>query len=149
MAGETGFIKYLTYRFGKIILLVFAIAIVFWVYNKIESKKSTQGKSQTQEIKDKILQSNIIYTKHALCRMECRNISKEDILEVLRNGELNHSKTTSNDSQCPTYAIEAKTKSYNKVLAIFAICDDVSKLVTTYPVRVEDPDSCKKCEPEK
>jgi len=86
MAGETGFIKYLIYRFGKIVLLVFAIAIAFWVYNKIVSKKSTQGKSQTQEIKDKILQSNIIYTKHALCRMECRNISKEDIIEVLRNG---------------------------------------------------------------
>ena len=158
MAGESGFIKYLTHRFGKFVLMIAILLLSFLAYkyfvpNQTIPKPSEQPAPSKPavtttpigEIKAKMMQKEFVYTNHALCRMECRNISKDDINEILRRGKLSPKISKLNDKPCPTYAFAWSTPSYQMVIAVFALCEDVTKLVTAYPLGTEDPPSCATC----
>ena len=72
----------------------------------------------------------LIYTKHARCRMDCRTISESEIQNILDNGKINHRKSKPNDSPCPSYAIEGDTNDGQEVRIVFAMCDNVTKVIT-------------------
>ena len=75
--------------------------------------------------------TDLIYTKHARCRMDCRHISEADIREVLREGHINEAKSQQNESPCPTYAIEEdRHKDGVRLRIVFAKCDHETKVVT-------------------
>ena len=59
---------------------------------------------------------NIIYTKHARCRMECRHITEEEVKEILQTGKLNSNKIE-NGEKGRTYPLEGRTKA-DKMLRI-------------------------------
>ncbi len=158
MAGESGFIKYLSHRFGKFVMIVIVLLLSFWAYKYFVQNQTTSRPSEQpapskpavtttpiSEIKAKMMQNEFIYTNQALCRMECRNISKTDINEILRRGKLSPKISKLNDKPCPTYAFAWSTPTYEMVIAVFAVCEEVTKLVTTYPLGTEDPPSCATC----
>jgi hypothetical protein len=76
--------------------------------------------------------SHLYYTKHALCRMDCRQISKEDIKEIMRKGIINFNKSNRRDRPCPTFALQGETSDGEKLRVIFAQCNDETKVVTCY-----------------
>ena len=76
--------------------------------------------------------SHLYYTKHALCRMNCRNISKNDIDEIMHKGIINFNKTNRRDRPCPTFALQGQTSDGEKIRVIFAQCSDETKVVTCY-----------------
>lgn len=76
--------------------------------------------------------SHIYYTNHALCRMDCRHISKEDIAEVMERGIINFNKSNRRDRPCPTFALQGETHDGEKLRVIFAQCSDETKVVTCY-----------------
>jgi hypothetical protein len=76
--------------------------------------------------------SHIYYTKHALCRMDCRHISKENIGEIMEKGIINFNKSFRNDKPCPTFALQGETHDGEKLRVIFAQCSDETKVVTCY-----------------
>jgi hypothetical protein len=76
--------------------------------------------------------SKVYYTKHALCRMDCRFIRKEDIREIMQKGIINFNKSDRNDKPCPTFALQGETEDGEKLRVIFAQCDDETKVVTCY-----------------
>jgi hypothetical protein len=61
----------------------------------------------------------IIYSKHARCRMDCRHIDESEVLEILQNGTLNVSKIEE-DSRGKTYPLEGKTHDNQQVRIVFA-----------------------------
>ncbi|MCW3073806.1 MAG: hypothetical protein JWP69_875 [Flaviaesturariibacter sp.] len=75
------------------------------------------------------------YTKHALCRMDCRQVSKEDIDEIIERGIINLSKSDRNDKPCPTYAVQGTTSDGESLRVIFAQCDKATKVVTCYNLK--------------
>lgn len=75
---------------------------------------------------------HLYYTKHALCRMDCRHISKEEINEIIEKGIINFGKSNQNDRPCPTFALQGETNSGEKLRVIFAQCSDETKVVTCY-----------------
>jgi len=81
-------------------------------------------------IKEEIQDNKLIYTKHALCRMACRNISEAEINAILKNGSVNFSKSKVQESPCPSYALEGTTEDGQDLRIIIAKCDSVSKVVT-------------------
>lgn len=81
--------------------------------------------------------AKIHYTRHALCRMDCRHISKEDIREIMEKGIINFSKSNRNDSPCPTFALQGETHEGEKLRVIFAQCNDETKIVTCYNLEEE------------
>jgi hypothetical protein len=76
--------------------------------------------------------SHLYYTKHALCRMDCRHISKDDIKEIMRKGIINFNKSNRRDRPCPTFALQGETGDGEKLRVVFAQCDDETKVVTCY-----------------
>ena len=76
--------------------------------------------------------SYIYYTKHALCRMDCRHISKEDIAEIMDKGIINFNKSNKADKPCPTFALQGETHEGEKIRVIFAQCSDETKIITCY-----------------
>ena len=78
---------------------------------------------------------HLTYTHHALCRMDCRHISDEDIHDIMENGIINLNKSDQNDRPCPTYALQGYTSHGEELRVIFAQCDDDTKLVTCYNLK--------------
>jgi len=75
---------------------------------------------------------HLYYTKHALCRMDCRHISRKDIKEIMEKGIINFNKSNRYDRPCPTFALQGETSDGEKIRVIFAQCSDETKVVTCY-----------------
>lgn len=74
--------------------------------------------------------SDLEYTKHARCRMNCRHITQAEVQEILQNGTINERKSNENDRPCPTYAVEGTTSENQRLRIVFAQCDNITKVVT-------------------
>ena len=85
----------------------------------------------------------LILTRHAKCRMDCREISKAEVREVIREGKENKRKSNPNDSRCPTIALEDWTEDGQRVRIIVADCDNVAKLVTVIDLKNNYKCTCK------
>ena len=71
------------------------------------------------------------YTKHAICRMECRQVTGEEVLEILAVGKINPAKSNPHDIPCPTYALEGYSTEGQHLRIIIAPCDDEHAKVIT------------------
>jgi Domain of unknown function (DUF4258) len=62
---------------------------------------------------------NIIYTKHARCRMDCRHITEEEIKEILATGKLKTDKIDETEKG-KTYPLDGRTKQDKMVRIVVA-----------------------------
>ena len=72
---------------------------------------------------------HIIYSKHALCRMECRHIDESEIKEILEKGTINYRKVE-DDGRGKSYPLEGVTHDNQHVRVVFAPKDDGLLVVT-------------------
>lgn len=132
--------------------IIVAIGIIFTLLTRVLNEKPSSAPTHHQTatstkpptsttpataatgdvaILSELQSKKIIYTKHARCRMECRYISEQEVLEMMSKGQINHAKSKPNDYPCPTYALEGITqKDGQKVRIVLAKCADVTKVVT-------------------
>ena len=82
------------------------------------------------------------YTKHALCRMDCRKISKSDIDEILQTGIIVFNKSNMQDRPCPTFALQGYTSDHENLRVIFAQCRKETKVVTCYNLQEDFECDC-------
>jgi Domain of unknown function (DUF4258) len=84
-------------------------------------------------------------TKHGKCRMECRQLDLSEIQEVLDKGEINAKKSGQNDKpgQCPTTALEGKTRDGQRARVIVSDCGTHCNLVTVIDLDTEFKCHCK------
>lgn len=61
----------------------------------------------------------LIYTKHARCRMECRHIDESEVQEILDNGTVNYNKIEESDKG-KSYPLEGVTHDKQHVRIVFA-----------------------------
>ena len=76
--------------------------------------------------------ASLVYTQHALCRMNCRHIDKDEVQEIMEKGIINFNKSDRRDRPCPTFALQGRTSTGESIRVIFAQCDKVTKVVTCY-----------------
>lgn len=64
--------------------------------------------AQDQQVKDVYRDTaHLVYTKHAKCRMDCRDINEREIKEIIESGKLNKAKSGYDAAhQDETYALE-------------------------------------------
>lgn len=74
--------------------------------------------------------SYLEYTQHATCRMDCRQITKTEVQDIMREGNINYRKSNVKGQPCPTYAVEGYTTDNQHVRIVFAQCDNSTKVVT-------------------
>ena len=86
--------------------------------------------------------TDLYFTKHARCRMKCRNISQKEVKDILANGTINYNKSNLQDPQGPTYALEGYTNDRQHVRIIFAPKQIHLTVVTVIDLDVEHECSC-------
>ncbi|HZG23800.1 MAG TPA: DUF4258 domain-containing protein [Chitinophagaceae bacterium] len=88
--------------------------------------------------------SKLEYTAHAKCRMKCRRITQQEIKDIMKNGNINYTKSDLNDRPCPTYALEGYTvQDKQHVRVVFAQCSEKTKVVTCIDLENEFSCDCK------
>lgn len=86
--------------------------------------------------------NNIIFSKHAKCRMGCRNIDESEVREILKNGTVNEKKIQK-DKRGMTYPVEGTTHDGQRVRIVFAPKDDGLVVVTVIDLGKEWSCDCK------
>lgn len=79
----------------------------------------------------------IEYTRHARCRMQCREITQAEVEDIMRSGNINYRKSNVKGRPCPTYALEGHTTDDQHVRIVFAQCDQSTKVVTCIDLEKE------------
>ena len=79
----------------------------------------------------------LVFTKHALCRMDCRHITTKEIHEVLNNGTINFGKSEPYSRPDPKYAVEGFTAEQQHLRIIIAPEDAKLIVITCIELGVE------------
>jgi hypothetical protein len=74
--------------------------------------------------------------------MDCRQISKDEIAEIMQKGIINFNKSRRNDSPCPTFALQGRTTTGESLRIIFAQCREETRVVTCYNLEKEFSCNC-------
>ena len=62
------------------------LAILYLLAGKIGCRKEPLDKREKE-----FRHNSIAYTKHARCRMDCRQIDEQEVKEIVQNGKINYS----------------------------------------------------------
>lgn len=126
-------------------LLIIVFAIVFILIGR---KTGQQSKAPAQPEQSTGSQSVIApdaplhYTKHARCRMQCRDITEAEIREVLQEGHINYQKSDLQDRPCPTYAIEDQVADGQNLRIVFGLCGREVKVITCIDLEQDHDCAC-------
>jgi len=67
-------------------------------------------------VKEQVDKSTFTFSEHAKCIMACKQITEEEVRDILKNGDVNFSESDTRGVPCPSYAIEGT--SHNKKLRV-------------------------------
>jgi hypothetical protein len=81
--------------------------------------------------------SYLEYSAHALCRMNCRQISKPEVEQIMQTGTINYRKSDIKNARCPRYALEGTTRDDQRVRIVFAQCNEKTEVVTAIDLGTE------------
>lgn len=134
---------------ASLILLVVMLLLYFLFFRKNnnngnasrDDQYTTTSKSDKRQ--KKFRQHAVYYTKHALCRMDCRQIDSSEVREILADGEINYAKSDLKSSPCPKYALEGITHDKQRVRVIVGDCDSRASIVTVIDLDHEFECDCK------
>lgn len=96
--------KYLLY------LVLLLAGIVFWFVKTGTVQQNGELNRHPVEL---------MYSKHARCRMDCRHIDESEVREILEKGVLNKNKIEQ-DSRGKTFPLEGYTHDRQRVRIVFA-----------------------------
>lgn len=122
-------------KFGPLILLCLLAAITWFVQRNNEKSNGATVLNRNPE--------ELIFTKHARCRMGCRFFTEGEVREILKNGKINQQKSRPNDTPCPSYALEGVTSDGQEARMVFATCDNTTiKVVTCIDLKTDYKCDC-------
>ncbi len=142
-------------------IMLIAAALLFFFIKK-NQRGNTSQKPATEQTEDRITvpaiipsdekpeevegfnrnTTNLIFSKHAKCRMDCRKIDESEIREILKSGTINYKKIQ-NDKRGKTYPVEGLTHDKQHVRIVFAPKDDGLVVVTVIDLDTEWSCNCK------
>ena len=94
-------------------------------------------------VKEQVNKSTFIFSEHAKCILQCKQISEEEVKEVLKTGEVNFSESDTHGVPCPSYAIEG-TSHNKKLRVLLTIFEKDSTAEITTAINMEaGKDTCR------
>jgi len=131
----------------KLYILIVILAILtitfFRTFNsgRWENSRGNGDFSATEKF-DRSLRP-LIFTKHAKCRMACRDITEKEIEGILQSGKLNQSKSEPNGKPDPKFAVEGFSKDGQHLRVIFAASSRGMVVVTCIDLEKEWKCDCR------
>jgi len=107
----------------RLIIFVVILIIIFLFRNVFPLLKTGDHSSQTSHPESSEFNRDIehlIISRHAKCRMECRDITEDEIKEILHAGKINYTKSDLNDERGATYALEGYSNEHQHLRIVFA-----------------------------
>jgi hypothetical protein len=86
--------------------------------------------------------ASLMFTTYALCRMNCRHISREEVGEIMEKGIININKSDKYSRPCPIFALQGTTGSGEDLRVIFAQCPAETEVITCYNLKKDFACSC-------
>ena len=84
----------------------------------------------------------LAYTGQALCVMDCRGISKEQIAEIMEKGIIHFNRSDRRARPCPIYALQGRTAGGAYIRVLFEQCPGETSVVNCYNLEEERSCSC-------
>lgn len=84
----------------------------------------------------------LTFTRHARCRMQCRQIDSAEIREVMAKGIILLNRSNRQARPCPEIAVQARTATNEYIRVIFAQCRQETRVITCYNLEVNYPCDC-------
>jgi len=133
-------------KYFPIIALIAAVAFFYWIKNN--QGDTTQRKDIRVETDAFVTKDfdrsieQIIYSKHARCRMSCRQIDESEVKQILREGRINPEKIESS-SKGVSYPLEGRTHDGQRVRIVFAPKEKTLVVVTVIDLDKEQECDCR------
>ena len=127
--------KFILLLIAAVVIGVFLFRNIYPTARKNDNQPSQGNKKEAAELNRNV--HNLILTKHAMCRMECRDITEEEIKEILREGDINYAKSNLNTKRGVTYALEGYSDDRQHLRIIFAPEKDRLVVVTCIDLNKE------------
>ncbi len=107
--------------------VIFSLCLILAVLAIVVSR--IQHEPRAKEVFDRH-PARLSFTQHALCRMGCHRISKEEIHEIMQKGIINFSKSDKYNRPCPTYALQGETSGGEKLRVVFVQCAGETRVLS-------------------
>jgi hypothetical protein len=112
------------------ILLLFIALLIYWFTTTDKQPVTKDSPSERTSVNsEKHRHEPLVYTKHARCRMDCREITEAEIASVIQSGTINTKKSDSRDKPCPTIAYEGTGTDGHKLRIVIADCESKDRVV--------------------
>jgi hypothetical protein len=114
---------------GSLIVLGILL-LLYLLFFKKPVEENTPRRNERDQREAAFRHQRIYYTKHAQCRMDCRQIDESEVKEILQTGEINYSKSDMKSKPCPKYAVEGNTHDGQHIRIIVGNCSTQASIVT-------------------
>lgn len=116
-----------------------ALFIILLLIKGISWYKTENNHVQSERFRDV---SNLILTKHVKCRMACRDISLDEIKEILQKGNLNFAKSGIGTKGDSTFALEGYSHENQHLRVVVAPENDGLVIITCIDLNKDWPCDC-------
>ncbi len=128
-------------------IVIIILALLTLAVKRCNKAKESKVDRPVTSVEGDWRHHKLVFTKHARCRMECRDISQNEVEYILANGIINESKSKEENDEatghCPTIALEGKTNDGQQVRIVFGACDKITKVITAIDLGVEHNCDCR------
>lgn len=100
---------------------------------------SDVGQDTTDSVVVAMRKQPLQLTFHGECRMECRRIDRQEVEAILHGDGVRRPERTRTDGECPTHALEGRTRDGQNARLVFAACPDETRLVTAIDLDTDWP----------
>ncbi|MEP6616774.1 MAG: DUF4258 domain-containing protein [Ginsengibacter sp.] len=97
-----------------IVLCIIVFAILKYY---VQVKKGAYHQEETVQAFDR--HGHLVLTKHVKCRMECREVTTQEINEILQEGAINYNKSELDAPRGPRFALEGYSHEHQHLRVIF------------------------------
>ncbi len=127
----------------RLIFLIVILIVAFLFFKYYSSKENGHSGGTNKPTTGLDRNSNrISISQHANCRMECRDITEEEIREILSDGKINYYKSSLNNEGEGTYALEGYSRDKQHLRIVFATKQNKLVVVTCIDLDKEWPCDC-------
>jgi hypothetical protein len=121
--------------------LLLALVLSAAIFQFFRQGQGTKGGARC-EFSERFSPNALAYSRHARCRMDCRDISEDLVEQVYREGSLNCGKSDPAGAKDgnPRYALEMEDGSRGRVRII--VGDDHNEHVIITVIRLDEKDNC-------
>lgn len=129
-------------NWGKYRLIILGLIILGFFISRTFFQKDDTPNSVPLNIGLNRNIDQLVLSHHAECRMKCRDITMEEVKEILREGQINYMKSNLKDERGPSYAVEGYSNDQQHLRIVFAPKENEIVVVSCIDLNKEWPCDC-------